>query len=432
MTEPTNPPADPNGLAGRLNRDCHCLSVNHARLRAQLETEPALRGLYNEIRRTRPHLFSDAAVYLSAQQVARMREAIAAIESVIRLHRYRETVLAWADPVARHDPGAAGVFMAYDFHLTPDGPKLIEINSNAGGALLNILLARAQHACCDEIESLVGGDPDGGERETRLVEMFRTEWRRVHGSTSLVSLAIVDDAPRGQYLHPEFLLFQHLFEAHGIQAVIADPDDLTYCHGRLFYADLPVQLVYNRLTDFALADPRHVMLRQAYLDGRVIVTPHPRAHALYADKRNLTILSDPERLRALGVDEPTIRQLTQFIPRTRALTPANRDAFWAERRGLFFKPAAGYGAKAAYRGDKLTRRVWDEIADAAYVAQDIALPGERHLRLDGELTSLKFDIRCFVYDGVVQMLAARLYQGQTTNFRTRGGGFAPVFSPTRS
>jgi hypothetical protein len=25
------------------------------------------------------------------------------------------------------------------------------------------------------------------------------------------------------------------------------------------------------------------------------------------------------------------------------------------------------------------------------------------------------------------LVAARLYQGQTTNFRTPGGGFAPVF-----
>ena len=29
---------------------------------------------------------------------------------------------------------------------------------------------------------------------------------------------------------------------------------------------------------------------------------------------------------------------------------------------------------------------------------------------------------------LVQWLAARLYQGQTTNFRTPGGGFAPVYS----
>jgi hypothetical protein len=40
---------------------------------------------------------------------------------------------------------------------------------------------------------------------------------------------------------------------------------------------------------------------------------------------------------------------------------------------------------------------------------------------------MKADFRCYVYAGRIQLLAARLYQGQTTNFRTPGGGFAPVF-----
>ena len=40
---------------------------------------------------------------------------------------------------------------------------------------------------------------------------------------------------------------------------------------------------------------------------------------------------------------------------------------------------------------------------------------------------LKFDLRDYVYDGQVQWVAARLYQGQTTNFLTPGGGFAPVY-----
>lgn len=38
------------------------------------------------------------------------------------------------------------------------------------------------------------------------------------------------------------------------------------------------------------------------------------------------------------------------------------------------------------------------------------------------------DLRNYVYDGEVQLLVARLYQGQTTNFRTQGGGFAPVLT----
>jgi len=61
-----------------------------------------------------------------------------------------------------------------------------------------------------------------------------------------------------------------------------------------------------------------------------------------------------------------------------------------------------------------------------YVAQRLALPGERAVTVEGVPQSLKYDVRCYVYDGAIQLVAARLYQGQTTNFRTPGGGFALV------
>ena len=56
-------------------------------------------------------------------------------------------------------------------------------------------------------------------------------------------------------------------------------------------------------------------------------------------------------------------------------------------------------------------------------------PGIRVTREEGVPRTLKLDLRNYVYDGKVQLVAARLYQGQTTNFRTAGGGFAPVFYP---
>jgi hypothetical protein len=87
---------------------------------------------------------------------------------------------------------------------------------------------------------------------------------------------------------------------------------------------------------------------------------------------------------------------------------------------------AGYGAKAAYRGDKLTRRVWSEILESDFVAQALVPPSGRMIEVDGVQTDLKFDIRAYSYAGQVQLLAARMYAGQTTNFRTQGGGFAPV------
>jgi hypothetical protein len=54
-------------------------------------------------------------------------------------------------------------------------------------------------------------------------------------------------------------------------------------------------------------------------------------------------------------------------------------------------------------------------------------PSERQLVVDGKKLSLKLDIRCVSYKGKIKQLSARLYQGQTTNLRTLGGGLATVF-----
>jgi hypothetical protein len=109
------------------------------------------------------------------------------------------------------------------------------------------------------------------------------------------------------------------------------------------------------------------------------------------------------------------------------VTADNAAELWQARKGLFFKPATGHGAKAVYRGDKVTRGVWQEIVAADYVAQQRVAPGERMIELNGIRSPRKADVRLYTYDGEVLLTAARLYEGQTTNFRTPGGGFAPVF-----
>ena len=86
-----------------------------------------------------------------------MLRAVHAIESLTRLPAYRDAVLSRSPEIALLDFGPRGAFMGYDFHLTHDRPRLIEINTNAGGAFLNALLARSQHACCADRTALVGG-----------------------------------------------------------------------------------------------------------------------------------------------------------------------------------------------------------------------------------------------------------------------------------
>jgi hypothetical protein len=359
-----------------------------------------------------------------------MRAVIAAVELTVATAAFRERALTWADPIARLDPGSPGAFLGFDFHLSDDGPKLIEINTNAGGALLNTALARAARACCAETEHMAVGAPPGARPEDDFIAMFRREWRAQRGEAALTSIAIVDDEPLAQYLYPEFQLFELLFRRHGLNAVIADAATLRVQNGKLLSGATPIDLVYNRLTDFALSEPPHAALREAYENNLVVLTPHPRAYALYADKRNLTLLTDKPFLRSLDIPAPSVSTLLRDIPRTVVVDAADTATFWASRKQWFFKPATGFGSRAAYRGDKLTRRVFEEIMKGGYVAQARVEPAERaHLQAD--TPPFKFDLRCYVYAGEIQLLAARLYQGQTTNFRTPGGGFAPVFYVAR-
>jgi hypothetical protein len=419
---------DAIALAEQLNRSCHCISVDPDRLRQYLESGPITAGVYASIGQNQPNLFSASSVFLARAHLAHMQAVIEAIESVIRSEGFHTWAAALAPAIARPDHGPRGVFLGYDFHLGHDGPQLIEINTNAGGALLNAALARAQQACCVEVEAAVQGPHDPAGLETEIVAMFCAEWRQQRGTAELRRIAIVDDEPTSQYLYPEFLLFQQLFRHAGLQAVIADPRALSHADGALWLEGERVDLVYNRLTDFWLTGPACAALRASYETGDAVVTPNPHVYARYADKRHLVALSDPARLRDWGISADAIELLAASVPQTRLVDPAQRDALWGARKQYFFKPVDGYGGKAAYRGDKLTRATFEQILARPYVAQRLVPPSERTIAVDGREVPLKLDLRNYVYAGRVQLVAARLYQGQTTNFRTAGGGFAPVFT----
>jgi uncharacterized circularly permuted ATP-grasp superfamily protein len=256
--------------------------------------------------------------------------------------------------------------------------------------------------------------------------MFLDEWRAERGQQRLCSIAIVDDNPTSQYMLPEFILFKKLFEEHDIHTVICDPSELVFHDQALWHGTQRIDLVYNRLTDFGLQATENKPLLEAYLTKSVVLTPHPRAHALYADKRNLALLTDEAFLLNIGVDENTKALLLNGIAHTISINPNDEKMLWNSRKHLFFKPAKGYGSKAAYRGDKLTRRVFSEILQHDYVAQTLIQPSEHQVKVDNKIIALKLDLRHYVYNGHTQLISARLYQGQTTNFRTPGGGFAQV------
>lgn len=397
---------DSNQLSNKLNRHCLCLTLD----KNQLESELSSRLGDNLFLKNYPNIFSQTSVYISEFTLKEIVDLIDKIELAINSDSFQKEVLKNAPQIALKDFGPKGAFMGYDFHLTDAGPQLIEINTNAGGGLLNLYLSQAQLSCCDGVK--IPFDLDTLEKE--YFQMFLTEWKLQKGVETLKTVAIVDVSPKDQYLYSEFLLFRSLFKKFGLECFIVAPEDLNENDECVWYGEVKIDFIYNRLTDFYFEQNEHQFLKDAYLKQNIVITPNPHHHALYANKHNLIPLS---KLPALN----------SGVPKTIKVDPENYDSLWKSRRDYFFKPSKGFGSKAAYRGDKMTLRVWDEIKASDYVAQKIVKPGERIVKVNDSQNKLNVDVRAYVYQGKVQLMTSRLYSGQTTNFRTEGGGFAPFF-----
>lgn len=425
-------------LASQLNRDCACFSLDIAALKTALHADSVLSAWWPHWQDTHPHLFSNNGLFISHPQLQAMQQAVRVLHQTLLLPAWREHALGQQPELLRMADGPQGVFMGYDFHLTESGPRLIEINTNAGGAMLSLALTRAQRACCDAARDWMQLPTDIEGLEQRWLDMFAQEWALQRPAEPFVAaqgpartVAIVDESPKDQYLYPEFLLFQDLFRHAGIDAVVAAPNALVWVDGQLQHEGRRIDMVYLRLTDFGLGQPEHAHLRQAWSSGACVFTPGPQTHALHANKRHLVALSDPAFLTRLGVPAQDQAVLAQAVPPTLLLTPDNAEQLWTERKRYFFKPLTGYGSKAAYRGDKLTHKTWLQMAQTPYVAQALVAPSQRVVMVHEARKTLKADVRAYAYAGEVQLFTARLYDGQTTNFRSDGGGFAPVFvTPT--
>jgi hypothetical protein len=394
-------------------------------LNAALAREGATFGV-EQLVASHPNLFSRVAVFVSNETRQQMQAVICAVERVAALPGYRELALASAHPHARVSGGARGALLGFDFHLSSEGPQLIEINANPGGGLLHAVLRNAQRACRKPVAGALGV----GEEEQvagRFLAMFEAEHARVRPGVALRRVAIVDDGRPDQVLYPELVLFQRLLEAAGIEASICDARALEVSEGALRFEGRSIDLVYNRAADLELKAPEHAVLARAYVEGFAVITPHPEAYALYADKQRLITLSDAAALRALGASAEDASLLSRHVPRTVCVADGVREQLWAEREQWFFKPEQGYGCQAAYRGDELTKGTFERVVQDRYVAQRIVPPSAHVLASAGQERALKLDVRGFAYEGSIQFVRARLYEGQTANLRADGGGFAPVY-----
>lgn len=418
----------PFPLAARLNEACQCVWVDRSKLEERLRHQVGPAGP-----RFPGGMVSGSVVFVDRSHVSSMDRTIALITRAIRSRAFEARLAATAPAIAHRPAAAEGGVLGFDFHLGQAEPQLVEINTNPGGLLVGLEMARAASACCEclvePLQLMAAGDPPLDRLDTLVVEAFRSEFARARAHGELRTIAIVDDDPSGQYLYPEFLLYQRLLEQAGHRVLIADVSALSVRDGSLVHDGTALDLVYNRCTDFYLDDPRHAALRTAYEQDLAVVTPHPAAHARWSDKRILAALRDPRLLEAAGLDSREVDHLQGTIPPTEIVDPTDATDLWTRRKTLFFKPIDGFGGKATYRGDKLTHKSFQHVLAHRYVAQAIVPTNSRRVPLaEGDEAELRVDVRNFAVAGRTWLRAARLYRGQTTNFRTPGGGFAPVLA----
>lgn len=330
---------------------------------------------------------------------------------------YRQRIYPEVPEIARFDPGHAALMMGYDFHLGADGPRLIEVNTNAGGAFV---------AWQSQMRDLQGGDgiPLSERFQQRLLFSFMREWRDFSRSRrTLGCLVILDEDPLNQPLYPEMLSCRDWLAGYGIDARIADPADLQTDANGVYHQGRKVDLIYNRHCDFFLEEEALTSLRSAYLAGRICLSPNPFAYGLLADKRRMILWSDQPALQQLGLSLARSQLLVEMVPLSRLMSDMDADQLWEERRELIFKPVNKFGGRGVLMGKSISRRRFAEMEPDSTLVQQLVPPSQVTSK-DGE--SFKVDLRLFVYRDHLLGVGARLYQGQLTNLRTPGGGFAPV------
>lgn len=384
-----------------LNEHCHCKALEKEKL-------------------DYPQYFSEQPHFISRRDLGQIEKFIIAYEASLRTQPAGDSSFGPGLKPAPNKSLEKGIFNSYDFHISENGPQLIEINTNAAGAVLGLYATEQIEDCCDLAKGLSPWlNPAQFHFDAEeLVAMFRREAALRFPERPLKTVAIVDENPEQQFFHPEFLLVQNLLRTHGIDAVIAAPEEITIRDNIPYAGKIPLDFIYNRLTDFYFEKPGSQSLKEIYERGLATVSPNPAVHARYARKSKLAEVWSPAFDSAAEID-----LIRRHIPETLFVTDANRDELWRTRKNWFFKPISGFGGKAVYRGDKLTARVWSEISTGEYIAQKYVPAQMRQITAD---LSLKYDIRVYTYGDEILGILARYYQGQTTNFRTEHGGLASV------
>ena len=357
-------------------------------------------------------------------------------------------LLAWLGTPETHsrwvrlDPGEPDVVLSrLDAFLTPEGPRFIEVNSDAPAgfgygdrmaevvAQLRIFREFAEHTPV----SYQSSGP-------RLVDAVVHAWVD-HGGSGFPSIAIVDWADVKTRADQEIL--RQAFEARGFESFLADPRDSAVLGGELFMGGRRVDIVYRRtvLSELVEREPDVRVFLEAYRDGAAFFVNSLRCH-LSEDKAFLALLTDEAFAELLSEEERHF--VTGVVPWTRKVEERHTQKggavidlvpfILAKRESLVLKPSHGYGGRSVFVGDETEPAAWEAavlgaLGSAWIVQERVAIPEEPFPVFEGgvlRFESLKVNASPFYVAGAEVGAVTRASRSSVINV-SAGGGSVPTF-----
>lgn len=375
-------------------------------------------------------IFFPQSIHLSKQAYAQMQTVIQALFKLKKNYLPKPNPSLPQSALKKHQQDS--VLMAYDFHVTQDIPKLIEINTNASGFLIANALYQFQKLPYKKAQQDLGSsfnsewlkyqNQKNNKKQSFQEDDTKQNFQNINLNINKLNnpkkVVLIDDDILNQNMAIEFFMYKDFFKSIGWSCDILESSSLKIDTSQQCLKTPKgdkIDFIYNRSTDFYFT--KHAHLNTAFLKEYCAISPHPREYYL---------LSDKLRLCEWSIKQDSLLELQnikQNLLFSKILTANNQEQIWKHRKKYFFKHVQGYGGKLAYRGSSISYKKFQELCNLQILVQEFIAPSEYK---DPQGVKWKVDFRAYVYEDRIQQIIARCYQGQLTNFKTEGSGFATV------
>lgn len=238
----------------------------------------------------------------------------------------------------------------------------------------------------------------------RWVDDSISIFRKWNSELEKPNVAIVDFTESGT--SAEFEVFKNAFIKKGYNAIIADPRDLKYRDGHLYFEDYRIDMVYRRIVTFELIEKAHEIpdFIEAYKNKAFCCIGSIRSQIVH-NKIIFKILHDEDILEFLSEEEREF--IRRHIPIT-GLFKGDKEVYdkvLNNKDKYIMKPLDLNASRGVYAGRDLSQEDWqkrlDESWNKDYLYQEFFEPFTREHILfeDNELKveSFKSIVGLFMY-----------------------------------